>query len=48
MMTQEEQDEAMTRADLEIKYQQAELIKAQARRDNAEAARLEAQNKAKQ
>lgn len=53
-MTKAKQIEAITKADLEIKAQHAALLKAQAahatalaRRENAEAARIEAEIKAK-
>lgn len=40
-MTKAQQIEAITKADLEIKKQEAELLKARVRRENAEAARIE-------
>jgi hypothetical protein len=46
-MTKTQQMDAITKADLEIKKQHAELLKAQARRENAEADSIEARNKKK-
>ena len=44
MMTEKQQQEAITKADLEIKKWQAEEVKARARYMNADAARVEALN----